>query len=312
MSRKLNEIDLRAIDLNLFVTLDALVEARSVRRAAQRLHLTPSAVSMALARLRDLLGDPLLVRTPAGMEPTPRALAVMRTVRPALEAMRSAVREDDGFDPATSERVVRFAAPDDLEGVLVPALLETLAEGAPRLRLISRPADFQTVAALLDRAEVDVALIAAPRDLDRRILHDVLYDERLVCLFDPARVGRRLDLRRFLALPQVLQSTSGTVRSRLDDALARAGHARHVIAAVAHFATLPLILRRIRAVACMPAVPARHLARDHGLAIRELPIASPRFPVVLAWSARVARDPCIAWFRDLLRAHVRSIIAVRS
>ena len=298
-----NEIDLRRIDLNLLVVFAALMRERSVRGAAKRLLLGPSAVSMALGRLRELFADPLFVRARAAMEPTGRAEALYEALAPALGAVREAVLATAVFDPARDERVLRFASPDDLEIALLPELLVALRRRAPGIRLVVRPSDFRVVPSMLDAGEVDLALLATPSSLERRHKHEVLYEERLASVFDPRRLGTRgpLDRELFLRTPHVLQSASGVLRGQLDDRLAAGGHRRRVVAAVAHFATLPLVLRRMRVLANMPSVAAHYLAKSFRLATSPLPFESPTFGITLAWHARSEHDAAIAWLRGLVR-----------
>ncbi len=169
MKHEFNEAELRKIDLNLLLVFSALMRERSVSRAAGRLFLGPSAVSMALTRLRQIVGDSLFVRAGAGMDPTPRALALWSELEPALGAIELAVRGHRVFDPARAESTIRFAAPDDLEFALVPRLLERLETEAPGIRLVVRPSDFHTLLGRLDAGDADVGLSATPMSgIERR------------------------------------------------------------------------------------------------------------------------------------------------
>lgn len=301
-----NEIDLRNVDLNLLVVLGALMDARSVRGAAKALRLGPSAVSMALGRLRELFGDPMFVRGKAAMEPTPFAVEVFARVSPALAAVRAAIFERAEFDPSRAERVLRFASPDDLEIALLPRLLSIVRRRAPGIRLVVRPSNFRIVPAMLDAGEIDLALMAAPIASDTRHARERLYTDGLSVVFDPVRVGTRgpLGKKRFLEIPHVLQSASGVLRGWLDDQLAELGHRREVVAAVAHFSTLPFVLKRTRLLANMPTVAAHHYAKAFRLAVSPLPFPSPTFDIVLMWHAKSTQDPAIDWLRSIVRSLV--------
>ena len=308
MRNAFSEIELRRFDLNLLLVFSALMRERSVSRAAGRLYLGPSAVSMALGRLREVVGDPLLVRAGAVMEPTPRALALWAVVEPSLATLEAALHEVRNFDPARSEAVLRFAAPDDLEFVLVPRLLERLGNDAANVRLVVRPSDFRTVLDRLDTGDADLALGATPeRGLERRHRVRSLMQEGFSVLFDPAQVGAEppLDLDTYAATPHVLLSPAGDLTGALDGALAAVGRTRTVLAAVSHFPTIPFVLKRRRALANVPSTAAAHFARAYDLAICPPPLMVPQFEVSLAWHARADADPAHAWFRNMVAEEVQ-------
>ena len=310
MTDGFKEIDLRRFDLNLLLVLSALMRERSVSRAARRLSLGPSAVSMALGRLREGVGDPLLVRAGSAMQPTPRALALWTAVEPMLAGLEGALRGGQTFDPAQSEAVLRFAAPDDLEFVLVPRLLERLGNEAARMRLVVRPSDFRTVLDRLDTGDADLALGATPeRGLERRHRVRPLLQEGFSVLFDPAQFGAQppLDLDTYVATPHVLLSPAGDLVGALDRALAAVGRTRTVLAAVSHFPTIPFVLKRRRALANVPSTAAAHFARAYDLATCPPPLRVPRFEVSLAWHARLDVDPVHTWFRDLVTEEMRHL-----
>jgi LysR family transcriptional regulator, mexEF-oprN operon transcriptional activator len=303
VSYEINERELRRVDLNLLVVFAALMRDRSVKLAAQRLFLGPSAVSMALVRLRELFKDELFVRGRGAMEPTHRAEALHARLGGALDTIQSALFQTAAFDPARVERTLRFASPDDLEVTLLPRLLDHLRVHAPGIRLIVRPSDFQIVLGLLDSAEADVALTAPPRSLERRHRQEVQFRDGFVAVFDPSRVGpiKRLSLEKYLSAPHILLSPSGEFHGPIDDHLARLGRERHVLAAVSHFSTIPFTLKAIPAFANMPSVSAHHYAEQFGLAVAQLPFESPSFDVSLLWHARSDGDPVIAWFRGEIK-----------
>lgn len=309
MTNVFNEVELRRLDLNLLLVFSAVWRERSVARAAGRLYLGPSAASMALARLRKATGDPLFVRTPQGMVPTPRAEALWAAVEPALAAIEAAVRPA-GFDPARAEATIRFGAPDDLEFALIPRLLERLGEEAPGVRLAVRPSDFRSIGDRLDRGDADLMLSALPeRGLEARHRMSVLHHETFAVLHDANRLGHRgpLDLVAYLATPHAMVSIDGSPRSGLDDRLAALGHARHVAVTVAHFPTLPHILRRRALLANVPGTAARLMAAEHGLEVHPPPIDAGGFRLALAWHARTDTDPARAWFRGLVKAEVGAL-----
>lgn len=311
MKHEFSEIELRKLDLNLLLVFSALMRERSVSRASGRLFVGPSAVSMALNRLRETVGDALFVRASSGMEPTPRALALWAELEPALGAIELAVRGHRAFEPESAEVTIRFAAPDDLEFVLVPRLLERLAVEAPGVRLVVRPSDFRTLLGRLDEGDADVALSATPTSgIERRHRIRPLHRDSFSVLYDAKRLGRtgELDLDTYLDVPHLLLSITGDLHGLMDERLADMGRSRRVIAAISHFPTMPFILKRRRALVNMPSVAARYFADTYGLELSPPPVLSPDFEVSLAWHARTDADPAHIWFRDIVADLVNDLV----
>ncbi len=310
MNTEFSEIELRKLDLNLLLVFSAVMREGSVGAAAQRLFIGPSAISMALARLRQSLGDELFVRAGKGMEPTPRAEQLWLAVQPALSSIDGALRSPD-FDPASADHTDRFAAPDDLEFLLIPALLKRLGSVAPGVRLTVRPADFQSLAARLDSGEADVAFSAVSlKRLEKRHRVEITHREHFRALYDPARLGRSgpLDLEDYLSVPHLIRSVSGDTSGAIDEVLSERGKRRRVIAGLPSFATMPFILKSRTALANVPATAALHLADAFGLEACELPFPSPEFDVGLVWHVRLDNDPASLWFRGLLRDIIRETV----
>lgn len=311
MNITFNEIELRKLDLNLLLVFSALMRERSVSRASQRLHIGPPAVSMALARLRATIGDDLLVRAGLGMEPTERALALWAELEPALSAIESAVRGARGFNPQTDDRILRFAAPDDLEFVLIPRLLERLAVEAPRMRLVVRPSDFRTLLGRLDSGDADLALSATPESgIERRHRTQPLHEDGFSVLYDAKQLGQSgpLDLETYLRIPHILLSIVGDLRGNVDDRLTEIGRERTVIGAVSHFPTMPFILKHRPLLANMPSLAAYYYAGEYGLELSPPPVKSPVFQVSLVWHVRTELDPAFVWFRDIVTSIVDQLL----
>lgn len=311
MNTTFSEIELRKLDLNLLLVFSALMRERSVSRASRRLHIGPPAVSMALARLRATIGDDLLVRAGPGMEPTERALALWAELEPALSAIEGAVRGARGFDPLTDERIIRFAAPDDLEFVLIPRLLERLASDAPRMRLVVRPSDFRTLLGRLDSGDADLALSATPESgIERRHRILPLHRDGFAVLYDADQLGFTgpLDLDTYLGIPHILLSIVGDLRGNFDERLAAIGRHRRVLATVSHFPTMPFILKRLPVLTNMPSLAAGYYAETYKLERCSPPLESPRFEVSLAWHVRTDIDPAYVWFRQVVAETVKALM----
>jgi|TARA_R110002072_G_scaffold19100_28_gene71187 LysR family transcriptional activator of mexEF-oprN operon len=304
MKNEFSEIELRKLDLNLLLVFSAIMRERSVGKAADRLFLGPSAASMALSRLRAAVGDQLFVKTTDGMEPTSRALVLWEGLAPALSSIEASIRAVRAFDPETARRSVRFAAPDDLDIVLLPRLAEQLAHQAPGVRMIVRPADYRTLVDRLDEGDADLALSATPNALDKRHRHQLLYNEPFVALYCPKQLGVSgdLDMATFVGTPHLFRSLSGDFHGQIDDALAEIGKSRRVLMALANFSASPFLLKSRSCLINIPAVAAHYFARAFELEASALPIPIDTFPVSIIWHARSDQDPFHAWFRELVAA----------
>lgn len=297
MKNHFNVNEFRGVDLNVLLTFVALMRERSVTKAAAKLFLGPPAVSMALRRLRDLFDDPLFVRTRLGMEPTLRAQALHPRIEASLAELHSAMFELPVFDPHSLVRTFRFAAPDDLELALVPALLADLAKHAPQVRLIVRPSDFRSVLGSLDTGDAELALTAMPDRIDSWHRCRVLHQESFRYLYDRQQLGRKgpLTLRQYVSTPHLLLSPRGEAFGPIDDALAKQGLKREVLVSVAHFPLMPFLLRKTPSLVHMPARAARFYAKEYGLECCELPVPSACFEVGLLWHAKNDADPALMW-----------------
>ncbi len=294
---------LRRLDLNLLPVLDALVTERHVTRAAHRLGLSQPATSHALARLRDLLGDPLLVRGPGGLVPTPRALAIAPRVREALELTARALAGEPAFDPATARRAFHVAASDYAELVVLPRLVAAIRTLAPGVDLWSYPVPADPAAALAD-GTIDVALVPRRPSWPAGVYERRLFDETFTCAVrrgHPA-AQRRLTLPRFCELDHLLVAPRGTTGSYVDDALAAAGRTRRIAVAVPHFLVAPHVIAATDLIATLATRVARTFEATLRLALLAPPVELTGFTIALAWHERTQRDPAHRWLREQIHA----------
>ena len=291
--------DISSVDLNLLKALDALLDERSVTRAATRLSLTQPAVSGMLTRLRECFNDPLFIRAQRGMVPTLRALELAAPVRQILSDME-ALLQPKAFDPATVEMKLTIAATDyALKAVIVP-FVSRLRQQAPGVVVSVVAVDYGQLVVQLERGDIDFALITpetTPLDLHA---HN-LFDESYVCIMRAghAEAGDNpLSLDRFCKLEHVLVSYTGEKFSgATDKALAKLGRKRKVVMAVNSFLMLPEILR----VSDMVAVtPSRLATATEEIVYKQPPLAIEGFTKTLAWHERSHRDPAHRWLRKLL------------
>lgn len=293
--------DIRNLDLNLLKTLDALLDERSVTRAADRLALTQPAVSGMLNRLRDSFGDPLFVRAQRGIVPTLRAQQLAAPVKQVLAEIERLLQAQ-AFDSSTASMTVKIASTDYALRAVVLPFLRQLRKQAPNIRVAVQPVDNQTLHAQLDRGEIDMALIT-PENTGATLHSEVLFEESYVCVMradHPDASALPLTLDRFCALDHVLVSSSGGAFEGVTDAaLAKVGRTRRVILSVTSFLVVPEILMASDQIAVVP----RRLAIHHdGLTITEPPVEIAGFSKMLAWHERTHHDIGHRWVRDLLVA----------
>jgi DNA-binding transcriptional LysR family regulator len=295
-------VRLAGIDLNLLTSLDALLEERNVTRAAGRLGLTQPAVSHSLRRLRDLLGDELLVRTPHGMRPTPRALELRPAVRAALDAAEAVLQAAPAFDPRRAERRFTVAVIDQAAFQLMPQLVERLTREAPGVRIDVPPMLAGRFSDAL-AGELDLA-IGVFFDSPAGIREQHLWREEFVCVVRRgSRAARgRFDLRRYLSLPHIVVTPRGGPGSPVDDALAATGQRRSVVMTTPHFLLAPQIVATTDLVWTAPGGLASAFAGQLPLTVRDVPLPLSGFDVAMRWHIRLDRDPGLAWLRTMLRA----------
>jgi DNA-binding transcriptional LysR family regulator len=290
--------DIRNLDFNLLKALDALLDERSVTRAAERLHLTQPAVSGMLTRLRESFDDPLFVRAQRGIVPTSRALELAVPVKQLLGDIEQML-QPQAFDPATANVTITIASTDyALRAVVVP-FLNALRAVAPNIRVAVQPIDDLQLITQFERGEVDLALLT-PESTGAMLHSETLFNERYVCVMrthHPDATGEALTLDRFCALDHVLVSPSGgAFQGVTDQALARVGRSRRVTVSVTSFLVLPEILQASDLIAVVP----RRLATNTGLVMTEPPVQISGFTKTLAWHQRTHHEPSHRWLRTLL------------
>lgn len=296
--------DLASIDLNLVVALDALLADRHVTRAAARLGLTQPAASHALARLRDLLGDPLLVRGPGGaMVPTPFAERIQPQLRRVLDELSTTLR-GAAFDPATARHTFHIGASDYIELVMLPRLTERIRRLAPNVDVwahtYARYGDTELATGALD-------LVIGPTNPSSRaagIYEKVLFDESFTCIVRAKHplARSKLTLAQYCATPHLLVAPRGTPGSLVDDALAKLGKSRRIGLAVPHFLVVPYIIAQSDLVATLADRVASLFAQTLDLATMPPPLTIPKFRMAASWHERSHHDAPHKWLREQLFA----------
>ena len=288
----------RNIDLNLLVTLEALLIERNVTRAARRLHLSQPSVSVQLRMLRQYFDDPLLSVVPGGMAPTARALSLLPGLRATLGDMRRLLSQKSSFDPASARTTWRIGGSDYPEAVVVLPLLERLRRDAPGMSLASVQGGHARMFKLLDSGAIDLALMALDR-VPEHLHHQALFEEHYALTVrkgHPA-LRRRLTARQLADLEYVIMSPEGGgFRGVTDVELERLGYQRRVILSTQHFLFIPEVVARSDLAAMLPSRLARSRARE--LRIIAAPLPLPGFEMAMVWHDRTQSDPAHEWLRQ--------------
>ena len=292
--------NIKKVDLNLLVVLDALLDERNVTRAAARLGYTQPTISGMLARLRDLLGDPLFVRTQRGVLATPRAQALAVPLKQLLADSQRLVARS-AFDPASAEATFRISSNDYIQHALLVPFVKVLRSEARHVRLAITPPIIEGLSDALARGQIDLAVTIpefAMSDLPSRLL----YRERYVVALRPQHpLARRgaMTVERFCNYDHIVVSpTGGSFEGPTDQALGRLKLRRKVRYSVSSFLLAPEILQTDDLIALVPSRLLRD--NDKRLVVLKSPIAVPGFDVISVWHPRVDRELAHRWLRNRL------------
>jgi DNA-binding transcriptional LysR family regulator len=290
-------MNLRSIDLNLLVVLDALVEERSVRRTASRIGLSQSATSHALERLRKFLDDELLVRTSTGMEPTPRALELAAPVRLALEEIQGALAAPR-FDPAREQRLFTVAIETYETIVVLPHVIDLFRTEARGLKLSARTGPVQDILTGIDQGRVDLG-VGLFSELSDRFMTCRLLSDRYICAMwaDHPLASVPLTLDTYCKAPHLVVSMSGSSTDPVDQALARLHRQRDVVMRVPHGLASVMALTRSDMIASVTWGAAKTFSAAGPLVLRELPFEVPPVDFRLVWNRRFKDSPAHIWLR---------------
>lgn len=295
---------LSAIDLNLFGVLRALLQERHVTRAAERVGLSQSATSHALARLREVCGDPLLVRHGRSLELTPRALALLPSLERGLSELESVVTREPSFEPRTARRVFTLGMSDYQQGFLLTPLLQRLEREAPLIDL--SVLTFPNLSEMLETGRADLAIIVTG-STGTAFSTQKLFSDKFVCAVrkDHPHVKKSLSLEAYLSLRHVLVAPGGAPGSLVDTELERRGLSRRVALTVSSFLVAPLIVSETDFIATSPERLLRRLTQRLSLKLLDPPLRLPSFSFSLAWHPRLDHDPAHHW----LRAQIAEVCA---
>lgn len=296
----MKEINLGHLDLNLLVTFEVLMRVGNVTRAADELGRTQSAISHSLSRLRDQLGDPLLVKANGKMSPTPFAIKLFEDVRPILQSIQHVVAPPEPFDPKSSRRIFRIAFPD-ISSNFVAEILAAVQNEAPNVAVewLRATAD---IIPLVSGGQIDVGELASavPLPEGTEVYESPAFLWMTYLRKDHPAI-KDWGLAAWQKWPHVQVSMGNGVASPVDGGGVKAdGYKRNVMAKIPSFSGLGRLLQRTDYLAIFPPFVLANAMQEYGLrALRppiEIPAMSPRF----FWSFRLTNDPGSRWFRNIV------------
>jgi DNA-binding transcriptional LysR family regulator len=301
MISAMHEVNISGIDLNLVPALEALLRRRNVTHAAAEVGLSQPAMSRALARLRDLLADPLLVRTRSGYMLTPRASAIQPRLAEATASLRTVFQAPD-FDPAAERRILRLAATDAQTVLLIPAVTARLAAEAPGvdLRVEAYGANLYE---RLESGALDLAFALAETPLPPGAYSEPVAEDRLALVMrrgHPA-AERPWTLATYGEFAHVGVALIGDGRSEIDALLAPEGVVRRIGLVTPYFMAALATVAATDMVTTLSGALTRRFARDFGLVLRDPPFDATQLSMTLVSSHVGATDPLLIWFRALVR-----------
>jgi DNA-binding transcriptional LysR family regulator len=287
-------------DLNLLVTLDVLLAECSVARAAQRLRLSPSAMSRSLARLRETTGDPLLVRAGRGLVPTPRALELRERVGQLVEGGTAALRPAEKLDIKQVVRMFTLRSSEGFAENFGPILIARVLEEAPglRLRFVQKP---DKDSAPLRRGAVDLETGVVDESTSPELRTQSLFRDRYIGVVRKGHPLSRggMTACRYASGRHISVSREGLDKGPIDDALKPLGMERHIVTVVGGFSTAVALARTSDLIA---SVPERHTGRlRDGMHSFPLPVPVPGFTISLLWHPRMDADQAHRWLRACVR-----------
>ena len=303
-------MDFHGIDLNLLVAFDALMSERNVTRAATQVGVSQPAMSAALSRLRNLLGDPLFLRSAEGLLPTPRARELADPIGQALRQLERTLVAEPRFEPGEASLTFNLGLSDYPAYVLLPALLAALEREAPGISIGVRAFNDRDAAVdLLDAGEIDAAIGVSPTKSDQRIFtRPILSDEfvTIVAKDNPA-ARRAMTMKTYLGLKHVLASPEGDRYGLVDQALTQRGLRRTVAIALPHMSAVPDIVARTQTTATVLKRIALNSAAARKLVLFAPPIALADVRLDLIWHRRGDANPAQRWLRTFIAAQAAAL-----
>lgn len=300
----IQKMNIAGKDLNLLYVFHVLYQEGNASRAAARMALSQPALSHKLSRLRDELGDPLFVRAPRGLTPTPRAHALAPQVQRLVAELDAFYDACDGRDFLARSEAIHIYTTDYMEQLLLPALLPRLRRDAPGVVLVTHNTRGELPREELEKGTCDLAIAGFYENLPDTFHQQRLRSEDFVVLASRANphLAHGLDLDAFLACEHLLTTLTGDLNGVVDRALARLGHRRTVVAGLSSFlAPSRLVRGSALLLTCLRSVAQEAVARDPDLVMLPVPFALPQVDMMQIWHARTDADRLRRWLRQQIQ-----------
>ncbi|WP_413173727.1 LysR family transcriptional regulator [Anabaena azotica] len=299
----MKSINLAAIDLNLLVAFAALLEQRSVTKAAEQLQIGQPAMSASLNRLRVLFEDELFVRLGRQMQPTLKAQALAPGILVALQQIRQTITSHQTFEPTSSDRTFAIGSSDYTSFVLMPPLMEFSYQNAPFLNFQMIGFEKDSVGDLFEQGVIDIALGVFPKP-PRQTQWEPIFEERFVGIGRQGHPGIRngkMSLETFIAFSHALTTLRRDTIGEIDKALNEQNLERRIALTTPHMLVLPFAIASTDLVAALPYRIALRFAMICNLTIFELPIATEPWMISMLWSALSDQDEANRWLRNSIK-----------
>lgn len=296
---------LHQLDLNLLLAFDALMTCRHVTRAAEQLFISQPAMSHALNRLREQFHDPLLVKTPQGMQPTARALKLHSGIQQALQLLEQQLGESDHFEPLTSDRRFVISTTDYVECVLIPPLIKHLKQIAPQIQIEIAILRDEVPEAELASGKIDLVLgFDEYMQVPNYLYRETWYQEPLAGLVSVENelVAAQVNLAELIAAPHVFHSPLGTTDSMVDRYLASHGLERKISVNSQSYLSAAAIVSQTDHMLVLPEKVANMLAGNWPLRSVRLPDDMPSYHLNCVWHPAHGEEPAIQWLRHQMRS----------
>jgi DNA-binding transcriptional LysR family regulator len=299
--RNINNITMPR-DLNLLHTLAVLLEERHISRAAKRMHITQPAMSCSLARLREEFNDPLFIRTPKGMLPTPKALSLEKPLHEALKSITALYSSPKTFDPVTATGTVRIATTDYFEQVIWTHLLGQLQRQAPQVKFSTILTGGELPSDGLTTGHFQLAIAGYFGDLPTGFMKQALFSDYFTCVTRKNHpvIKNSLSLESYLKAKHLLVSPRGDLTGSIDTQLQKLGKSRHIAASVSSFLSSGPVIVNSDYILTAPNRLVQHFSQYLPIKIYKSPLEFPKINVIQVWHERFHQDPLHMWLRKII------------
>lgn len=294
-------MNIEKFDLNLLVVFDAVMEARNLTIAGQRLGQAQPTISHALRRLRAICGDPLFVRGRRGIEPTPYALQLAEPVAHALELLRTSLSRGARFDPATAKGSFTLLMSDIGQTTLLPPLVRRILKDAPGVRLTAAQLPRSAYADALMLGKADIA-IGALHELKAGFFQQMLFDDKYVCAVCAKHpsIGDSITVEAYLEARHVGIISPGLTDAEIDRMLLPHGRSRMIAVRVPHFLAAPALVPDTELVVTVPSRVMRAIPQQLQVKKAELLLEGKKISVRQYWHERSHHDAAHKWLRGII------------